>query len=77
MLTEEDEKWAVAMLEMTSTEGWSLWLEELEAAKANINSVEFTTDNNDLSFRKGQLDMLAEVLSLRDRAESLYAKKTV
>ena len=77
MLTEEDEKWAFAMLEMTSTDGWSLWLEELEAAKANINSVEFTTDNNDLSFRKGQLNVLAEVLSLRDRAEELYAQKTV
>lgn len=76
-MSEEDEEWAVAILEMTSTDGWSLWLEELEAARANINSVEFTTDNNDLSFRKGQLDMLAEVLSLRDRAESLYAKKTV
>lgn len=76
-MSEEDEEWAVAILEMTSTDGWSLWLEELEAARANINSVEFTTDNNDLSFRKGQLDMLAEVLSLRDRAEELYAQKTV
>lgn len=71
-LSKEDEKYCEAMFEMMATDGWKILLKEYEENRANINSVEWTTDNDDLRFRKGQLDVIASILSLRDQVENLY-----
>ena len=71
-LSVEDEKYCEAMFEMFTTDGWKLLLKEYEENRANINSVEWTTDNDDLRFRKGQLDVIASILTLRDQVENLY-----
>ena len=56
---------------------WSLepGVNEFEDNKATINSVERARDNDDLQFRKGQLNIIASVLSLRDQVENLYEQK--
>jgi hypothetical protein len=63
------------MFEMFLTDGWKLLLDQLEENRVNINSVQWTKDNDDLRFRKGQLDVIALVTSLRDQVESLYEQK--
>lgn len=71
-LSQEDEKYCEAMFEMMATDGWKILIEQFEENRTNINSVEWTKDNDDLRFRKGQLDVIALVLTLRDQVESLY-----
>ncbi len=74
-LSKEDEEYCEAMFEMFRTDGFKRLEEEFKANKTNINSVENTKDNDDLRFRKGQLEVIAFVLTLRDQVEDLYAKK--
>ncbi len=76
-LSKEDEKYCEAMFEMFRTDGWQYLIQEFEDNKANINSVERTRDNDDLRFRKGQIDVITSVLKLRDRVEDLYDKKNL
>jgi hypothetical protein len=49
---------------MFITEGWQQLISDLTANANNINSVEYTKDNEDLHFRKGQLSVLASVITL-------------
>jgi hypothetical protein len=74
-LSKEDEEYCEAMFEMFRTDGFKRLEKEFAANKVNINSVEYTKNNDDLRFRKGQLEVIAFVLTLRDRVEDLYAKK--
>ena len=74
-LSIEDEKYCEAMFEMFLTDGWKLLLDQLEENRVNINSVQWTKDNDDLRFRKGQLDVIALVTSLRDQVDTLYEQK--
>jgi|TARA_R100001530_G_scaffold135516_2_gene112915 hypothetical protein len=71
-LSKEDEEYCEAMFEMMATDGWKILLKDYEGNRANINSVEWTKDNDDLRFRKGQLDVIASILTLRDQVETLY-----
>ena len=50
--------------DMFITEGWQQLISDLTANANNINSVEYTNDNEDLHFRKGQLSVLASVITL-------------
>jgi len=47
-----------------NTEGWKQLLTDLNQNVAQINSVEQTTDNENLHFRKGQLAILATLFNL-------------
>ena len=76
-LSKEDEKYCEAMFDMFRTDGWQYLIQEFEDNKANINSVQRTRDNDDLRFRKGQIDVITSVLKLRDRVEDLYDKKNL
>ncbi len=74
-LSKSDEKYCEAMFELFRTDGWQYLINEFEDNKATINSVERARDNDDLQFRKGQLNIIASVLSLRDQVENLYEQK--
>ena len=76
-LSKEDEKYCEAMFAMMATDGWKILLKEYEENRANINSVQWTKDNDDLRFRKGQLDVIASILTLRDQVENLYDKNNL
>lgn len=56
--------------ELFRSSGWLQLMEELKANAAAINSVEHTKDEQDLFFRKGQLSILANVLSLETQVEA-------
>ena len=47
-------------------EGWQTLLEDLKVNIPIINSVENTKDENDLYFRKGQLNILGTLLNLEE-----------
>lgn len=70
-MSDENEKYIDAMYELFRTKGWKLLMEDLSKNTVNINSVEATKDNDDLMFRKGQLNIIAFFTSLETQVESL------
>lgn len=56
---------------MFMTDGWKEFMKELSANALQINSVEATKDNEDLYFRKGQLNILSFILSLESTVDHL------
>ena len=63
-MTKELEVYFANYFEMFGTEGWKQLLTDLNQNVAQINSVEQTTDNDNLYFRKGQLAILATLFNL-------------
>lgn len=59
-----DEEYYNIMDEMFASDGWKQLIDELTENAHNINSVEATKDENDLFFRKGQLNSLSFILNL-------------
>ena len=55
-----------------STDGWKQLTEELQQNALVINSVEATKDANDLYMRKGQINVLAYILSLESTTNANY-----
>lgn len=70
-MLDENEKYVQAMYEMFRTDGWKILLEDLSTNTKNINSVEAVKDNEDLWFRKGQLNILAFLNSLETQVDNL------
>ena len=54
---------------MFRTDGWKVLMDELRNNALQINSVEATKDNEQLNFRKGQLNILAFVLNMESTVE--------
>jgi len=71
----EDEKYVDAMFEMFRTKGWQMLIEDLSKDYSLYNSVAVTKDNEDLWFRKGQLDILSKVTSLETQVENMADEK--
>ena len=69
----EDEKYGNSMYEMFRTDGWKQLLDDLQKNIVNINSVEATKDNEDMWFRKGQLNILTFITSLEAQVENMDA----
>ena len=69
----EDEKYVDSMYEMFRTDGWKQLLDDLQKNIVNINSVEATKDNEDMWFRKGQLNILTFIISLEAQVENMDA----
>jgi hypothetical protein len=63
-MTKELEVYFANYFEMFRSEGWKQLLTDLNQNVAQINSVEQTTDNDNLYFRKGQLAILATLFNL-------------
>tara|TARA_Y100000401_G_C8178487_1_gene152787 strand:+ start:269 stop:463 length:195 start_codon:yes stop_codon:yes gene_type:complete len=58
---------------MFRTDGWKQLLDDLQKNIVNINSVEATKDNEDMWFRKGQLNILTFITSLEAQVENMDA----
>ena len=71
----EDDKYVDAMFEMFRTKGWKMLIDDLSKNELNINSVRDTKDNDDLNFRKGQLNILASLVSLETQVENMVDEK--
>lgn len=61
--------------ELFSSEGWKQLISEFSNNYVNINSVEFTTDTNDLYYRKGQLAILSTILNLQNQINTTYEQE--
>jgi|TARA_R110000744_G_scaffold293612_2_gene403930 hypothetical protein len=57
------------MRELFRTDGWKQLIEDLTANGVTIDSVEMTRNNEDLYFRKGQLDVIANIVNLEGQVE--------
>ena len=55
--------------EMFRSEGWKQLLKDFQQNVVNINSVEQTTDADNLHFRKGQLAILATIVNLENQMD--------
>jgi len=70
-MDQETEKYYDSLADMFMTEGWKGLLDELRTNAVNINSVEATKDNDDLMFRKGQLNILSLILNLESTIDHI------
>jgi hypothetical protein len=62
--------------DMFATEGWKQLIKETENMGILANSVEATSDANDLFFRKGQLQVINGILSLEDAVDNAFKQGT-
>ena len=62
--------------DMFATEGWKQLVKETENMGILANSVEATSDANDLFFRKGQLQVINGILSLEDAVDNAFKQGT-
>lgn len=67
MIDKELEKYYENMYSLFHNEGWKSLLHDLQENSKAINSVEYTTDLNNLHFRKGQLSIIATFLNLENQ----------
>tara|TARA_R110002072_G_scaffold380_2_gene2616 strand:- start:4211 stop:4525 length:315 start_codon:yes stop_codon:yes gene_type:complete len=61
-----------SMFELFTAEGWKTLMRDMKENAFQINSVEHTTDNDNLHYRKGQLGVLAQLLNLENSIEIGY-----
>ena len=73
-MTQELETYFNNYFAMFRSEGWKQLISDLSGNVAQINSVELTTDNDNLNFRKGQLAILATVLNLETQIDNAHAQ---
>ena len=67
MIDKELKKYYENMYTLFRNEGWKSLLADLQANSVHINSVEQTTDENNLHFRKGQLSIIGSLLTLEQQ----------
>jgi hypothetical protein len=70
-MDKETEQYYNSLQDIFVMEGWKELMKELSANALNINTVEATRDNDDLNFRKGQLNILAFILNLESTVDHL------
>ena len=71
-MTQELETYFNNYFAMFRSEGWKQLISDLGSNVAQINSVELTTDNDNLNFRKGQLAILATILNLETQIDNAH-----
>ena len=76
MISKELELYYRNMYRMFASDGWKQLQEDLQNNATVINSVELTKDNDDLRFRKGQLDVIASLINLEAQIEAAEAQTT-
>ena len=63
-MTPETEKYFRDLNDMFRSEGWKILLNDLNQSVLSVNSIEFTKDEQDLFYRKGQLAVMNNIISL-------------
>lgn len=66
-----EEQYFNDLQDMFMTAGWKQLLEELSANALQINSVKATKDNDDMFFRKGQLNIISFLVNLESTIDHL------
>ena len=73
-MTQELETYFNNYFAMFRSDGWKQLISDLQSNVGQINSVEMTTDNDNLNFRKGQLAILATILNLETQIENSHSE---
>jgi len=63
-MTPETEKYFRDLNDMFRSEGWKILLNDLNQSVLSVNSIELTKDEQDLFYRKGQLAVMNNIISL-------------
>lgn len=73
-MTKEDEIYFDNYFGLFRNKGWQQLVEELKKNAVMVNSVEFTSDGDNLFFRKGQLDILAFLVNLENNISETHSQ---
>ena len=71
-MDQETQQYYDAYFSLFMTDGWKQLVQEFTGNAISINSVEATKDENDMYFRKGQLNILAHLLNLESIVTTNY-----
>jgi|TARA_R110000744_G_scaffold288543_6_gene399543 hypothetical protein len=72
MEDKELEKYYEDRFTMMTTQGWLDLIEDVEKLQVQYNNINTITDNDSLHKRKGQLDILNYILTLKQVSEETY-----
>ncbi len=75
-MDQETQQYYDKYFNLFQTDGWKQLTEELQQNALVINSVEATKDSNDLYVRKGQLNVLAYILTFENTINNNYEELT-
>ena len=70
-MDKSDEQYYNDLQDTFMTSGWKELMKELSANALQINSVEAAKDNDDMFFRKGQLNILSFIINLESTVDRL------
>jgi hypothetical protein len=70
-MDKEIEQYYDNLQDMFMTAGWKGLIEELSGNALHINSVDATKNNEDLYFRKGQLNILSFIINLESTIDHI------
>tara|TARA_R110000796_G_scaffold117612_3_gene230582 strand:+ start:953 stop:1213 length:261 start_codon:yes stop_codon:yes gene_type:complete len=71
-MTKEEEVVFNNLFEMFNTEGWQQLVRDFTDSGNNINVAELVKDEKDLLFKKGQLNVIAQVVNLKEITTTTY-----
>ena len=71
-MTKEEEVAFNNLFEMFNTEGWQQLVRDFTDSGNNINVAELVKDEKDLLFKKGQLNVIAQVVNLKEITTTTY-----
>lgn len=72
MIDKKLQQYYEARFSMMATEGWKELIEDAQVFFDGINKVSAIQNENDLFMKKGQLDVLQWLLSLKDSSAQTY-----
>lgn len=61
-----------SLFEMHGSEGWRELMADVEYMEGEHNKIDSVTNNEELQFRKGQLDMIRWLKTHQERIEAAY-----
>ena len=61
--------------ELFRSEGWQQLISELDSNKMIINNLEATKDEQDLFFKKGQLNVIGTILNWQSSVNNAYEEQ--
>lgn len=72
----DTEQYYLNYFDLFNTEGWKQLMVELQQNATAINNIELLKDEADMFYRKGQLNMLANLLNFKDSITNSYEEIT-
>jgi len=71
-MNKELEQYYFKYFDLFRNEGWKQLIEELTSNSIAINNIDATKDEQELFFRKGQLNVLASLLNLETTIQNAF-----